>query len=83
MQNDNSILDTMMDAQKTLLDTTVENTRKLANGNTLVNETIEKGSEWYKNWLDNQKNIFSQTTEKATETAKTVKENTGDMTDFF
>ncbi|MBS1645332.1 MAG: hypothetical protein JST36_09870 [Bacteroidetes bacterium] len=84
MQNDNnSILDTMMDAQKTLVDTTVENARKFTNGNNMVNETIEKGSEWYKNWLDNQKNIFTQTTEKVTETANTVKENAGDMKDFF
>jgi len=84
MQNDNnSILDTMMDAQKTLVDTTVENARKFTNGNNMVNETIEKGSEWYKNWLDNQKNIFTQTSEKATATVNTAKENAGDMKDFF
>ena len=84
MQNDNnSILDTMMDAQKSLLDSTVKNTRKFTNGNALVNETIEKGSEWYKNWLDNQKNVFTQATEKAGETAKTVKEKAGDMSEFF
>jgi len=84
MANDNNtFMDTMMEAQKNLLNSTVENTKKLANGNMLVNETIEKGSEWYKNWLENQKNIFTQTTEKATETANTVKENAGSMNDFF
>jgi hypothetical protein len=83
MANENNFMDTMMEAQKTLLNSTVENTKKFANGNMLVNETIEKGSEWYNNWLENQKNIFSKTTEKVSDTAQTVKENAGSMNEFF
>src|SRR6478609_7587073 len=81
--NATAFMDTIVDAQKGFVNTLTENTKKLANGNALVNETIEKGSEWYKNWLENQKGIFAQTTEKVAETANTVKNNAGNMTEFF
>ncbi len=85
MANDNTtaFMDTMVEAQKTLVNSAVENTKKLANGNTLVNETIEKGSEWYNNWIENQKKLFTQTTEKVTETTNTAKNNAGNMNEFF
>ncbi len=85
MANDNTtaFMDTMVEAQKTLVNSAVENTKKLANGNTLVNETIEKGSEWYNNWIENQKKVFNQTTEKVAETTNTAKKNAGNMTEFF
>lgn len=85
MANDNntSFMDTMVEAQKNLVSSAIENTKKLANGNALVNETIEKGSEWYNNWIENQKELISKTTEKATETANTAKNNAGNMTEFF
>lgn len=79
----NNFLDTMVEAQKNLVNSAVENTKKFANGNAFVNETVEKGSEWYNNWLENQKAIFSKTTEQATETANSAKANAGNMTDFF
>ncbi len=82
-ENTTSFMDTMVEAQKGFINSVTENTKKLANGNPLVNETIEKGNEWYKNWLENQKNVFTQTTEKVTETANTAKENAGNMTEFF
>jgi hypothetical protein len=79
----NNFLDTMVEAQKNLVNSAVENTKKFANGNAFVNETVEKGSEWYNNWLENQKAIFNKTTEQATETANTAKANAGTATDFF
>ncbi len=79
----NSFLDTMVEAQKNLVNSAVENTKKFANGNAFINESVEKGSEWYNNWLENQKAIFNKTTEQATETANTAKANAGTMTDFF
>ena len=81
--NATAIVDTMVEAQKNLLNSAVENTKKFANGNTLVNETIEKGSEWYNKWLENGKTLFTKTTEKAAETANAAKSNTGNMTEFF
>src|ERR1700743_1186283 len=82
-QDSKNIVDNMMDAQKQVVDTLVENTKKIANGNAFVNESVEKGSEWYKNWLENQKNIFSQTTGKANAATDTVKENASKMNEFY
>jgi hypothetical protein len=80
-QDINNFTDNILNTQKQVLDTVVENTKKLTNGNTVLNETIEKGSEWYKNWLEGQKNIFSKTTAQATNTAETVKETVASATE--
>lgn len=81
-QDNKNFLENMVDAQKQAVETMVENTKKIANGNALVNDTVEKGSEWYKNWLESQKNIFSKTTDKATNATETVKDNMSKMTEF-
>ena len=83
----NNLVDNIVDTQKKVMDSVVENTKKFANGNATLNETIEKGSDWYKNWLETQKNLFTKVTseapkaaEKATETAK---EATEKASEFF
>lgn len=81
--NATDFMDTMVEAQKNLVNSTVENMEKFTNGNALLNETIEKGSQWYSNWMDNQKKFFSQTSEKATEATETAKTNANHMTEFF
>jgi hypothetical protein len=85
MANDNTtnFVDSMVEAQKNLVNSAMENTKKFTNGNALVNDTIEKGSEWYNNWMENQKKMFSQTTDKATETANTAQSNASNMGEFF
>ena len=82
-QNNTNFVENILDAQKQAVETVVENTKKLANGNTMVNETVEKGSEWYKNWLDNQKNVFAKTAEKASEVKDGATENATKMNEFF
>lgn len=72
-----------MDAHKNMVDTLVENTRKTAAGNTFVTDAMEKGSEWYKNWLKNQQDTFGKTAEKATEAQNTMKENASQAQNFF
>ncbi|RYD52118.1 MAG: hypothetical protein EOP52_08045 [Sphingobacteriales bacterium] len=79
----NQIVDNLMDAQKGMVDSMVENTKKMTAGNTMVSETIEKGSEWYKNWLDTQKSFFGKTTEKMTEAGETIKENAEKAKDSY
>jgi hypothetical protein len=73
-QDPKTLVDTMMDAQKGLVDTMVENTKRLSAGNPAISETVEKGTEWYKNWLEGQKALFGQTTQKATEATEAVKD---------
>jgi hypothetical protein len=82
-QDSKSFVETIVEAQKQMVDTVTENTRKFANGNNVVNESIDKGSEWYKNWLENQKSVFGQTTEKATAAAGNIQENAGKATEFY
>ncbi len=79
----NNIMENVMNAQKQVVDTIVENTKKITNGNTTLNDSIQKGTDWYKNLLDEQKNIFSKTTEKATATTDTAKENVSKMNEFY
>jgi hypothetical protein len=82
-ENNKGFMDTIVDAQKQMVNTVMENTKKLTNGNATINESMEKGSEWYKNWLENQKNVFGQTAEKATTTASNIQDNTGKMNEFY
>lgn len=82
-ENNNGFLDTIVDAQKQMVNTVVENTKKLTNGNTTIAESMEKGTEWYKNWLENQKNVFGKTAEKATTTANTIQDNTNKMNEYY
>lgn len=79
----NNIMESVVDAQKKMVDTVVENTKKVANGNAMVNDTMQKGSDWYKNWLENQKNFFAQTTDKATNATEAAKENAGKANEFY
>jgi len=78
-QDNKNFVDIMVDAQKQAVDTLVENTNKFTNGNSIVSETAQKSSEWYKNWLDSQKNIFNQTAEKTA----SMQNNMGQANEYF
>ncbi len=80
---DNNFVNTVVDAQKQAVDTMVENTKKFTNGNSLVNESVQKGSEWYKNWLDNQKNFFAQSSEKTANMTGNMQGNLNQMNEFY
>ncbi|XZF14040.1 poly(R)-hydroxyalkanoic acid synthase subunit PhaE [Chitinophagaceae bacterium MMS25-I14] len=82
-QDSKNFVENIVNAQKQMVDTMVENTSKFTNGNTLIADTMQKGSEWYKNWLDNQTNTFSKTAEQAGNATETVKENTTKMNEFY
>ncbi len=79
----NNIMENIVDAQKQVVDTIVENTKKITNGNSALTDNIQKGTEWYKNFLEDQKTIFSKTTEKATTATDTAKENVSKMNEFY
>jgi len=79
----NNIMENIVNAQKQVVDTLVENSKKITNGNTVLNESIQKGTDWYKNWLEDQKNIYAKATDKATVAGETVKENSSKLTEFY
>lgn len=78
-----NFVDTMVDAQKQMVDTITEQSKKFANGNTIVKETVEKGSEWYKNWLDSQNNMFTSAKEKAGSMNDKTQDNMSKMNEFY
>lgn len=82
-QNNMNFVENMIDAQKQAMDTVAENTKKFANGNNMVKDTVEKGSEWYKNWLDNQKNFFAKGANKANEMNENAQESASKMNEFY
>jgi hypothetical protein len=79
----NNLVENMVNAQKKAFETITENTKKYTGDNNLLNDTIEKGNEWYKNWLESQKALFDKTTGKAAAATETVKENTSKMSEFY
>lgn len=83
MANQENIMDNVVNAQKQVVDNIVENTKKFTNGNTMISEAMQKSSEWYKNWLESQKNIFTQTTEQAETTTEKAKENVSKLNEFY
>lgn len=82
-QNNKTLVDTVVDTQKKVVDTMVENTKKMANGNVMVNEAVEKGSEWYKNWLEGQQQFYTQATQKAAGVSGSVQDNASKMNEFY
>ena len=90
-QNNNKVVDTLVDTQKKVVDSVVENTKKFTSGNTILNETIEKGTDWYKKWLEDQKNLFTKATSQVADTTEAVKakaeeavkESTSKMNEFY
>lgn len=82
-QDNKTFVETVVEAQKQVVDTLAENTRKIANGNPLVNETVDKSSEWYKNWLETQKKTLNQTTEKTADMTNNMQDNMSKMTEFY
>ncbi|WP_344826698.1 poly(R)-hydroxyalkanoic acid synthase subunit PhaE [Rurimicrobium arvi] len=81
--NGSNFMESMLETQKNMVDTMVENTKKMTNGNTVINETINKGSEWYNNWLDSQKKAISATTEKAETFGSAAQEQANKMNEQF
>jgi len=82
-QDTKNFMDSIVDAQKQVVDSMVENTKKFTSGNAMVNDTLHKGSEWYKNWLDNQKSTIAQTAEKAANMNDNAQQNAGKMNEFY
>jgi len=74
---DTNFYQTWVDSQKKMIDNMTESASQLAK-NAEVNETLHKGSDLYKNWLDNQLSFMNEQTEKMKDakTAMTTEEIT-------
>lgn len=76
MANENkNFVETVLEAQQKLVDNVIETTKKASNNNSFVSDSMEKGKEFYKNWLEQQKKAFTGTTEKVENATSSAKEN--------
>lgn len=72
-----------MDAQQQVVDTMVETSKKFTNGNALMNDTIEKGTEMYKKSINSVKETIENVSGKTNTVKEEVKNSNNAMTDFF
>ncbi len=82
-QNNSNLMDSVLETQKNIVEKMVESSKKLTNGNTMINETLNKGSEWYQNWIDAQKKIMQSGNTQAETLGSTFKENAQKANDYF
>ncbi|HRP89355.1 MAG TPA: poly(R)-hydroxyalkanoic acid synthase subunit PhaE [Edaphocola sp.] len=75
MATEKNFVETVLEAQQKFVDNVIENTKNMSNNNAFVNESMEKGQDFYKNWLENQKKAFAGTTEKVETATNSAKEN--------
>jgi len=78
-----NIFETMVDASTKTMESLVENTKKFTNGNTLVNETIDKTADFLKKSTETAKENLSKATSQA-ENVKTEFASGGEkMNEYF
>ncbi len=80
--NGKNFVESVLEAQKNLVDSMVENTKKVTNGNSFINEAIDKGTESYKKWMEQQKEAISGVTGKAEDVKEAAKENFNKANEF-
>jgi len=69
-----NFVETVLEAQQKMVDNMVETTKQATQNNVFVNDNIEKGKEFYKNWLEQQKKAFSGSAEKVEQVTNNAKE---------
>ena len=75
-QNGKNFVETMLEAQKNMVDTLVENTKKATQGNSFINETIEKSNDTYNEWMNKQKETMDTVSKKAEDMTSNIKDST-------
>jgi polyhydroxyalkanoate synthesis regulator phasin len=80
--NGKNFVDSVLEAQKNLVDNLVENTKKVTSGNNFITDAIDKGTETYKKWMEQQKEAFNGVTEKAEDVKEAAKENFNKANEF-
>jgi ABC-type transporter Mla subunit MlaD len=82
-----NFFETVLDAQQQAVDTLVENTKKYTNGNAIINETLDKSTDFYKKTVDTAANTAKTVFEKVNGQADTLKQETNNtsekMNEYF
>jgi len=78
-----NFFETLVDAQQQAFDTMVENTKKFSNGNAIVNDSIEKGSEFFKKTVDATKESMDQVNAQTSNAQAQAKTGAEKATEYF
>lgn len=78
-----NFFENVLEAQQQAVETMVENTKKYTNGNAMLNDTIEKGTEFFKKSVDATKEAVEKVTGQANTVKEETKNTTNQLTDFF
>lgn len=78
-----NFFENMLETQQQVVDTLVENTKKMTNGNSMINDSIDKGTEIYKKAISSTKETLDKVTGTANTAKEEVKNNTQKANEFF
>ncbi len=78
-----NFLDTMMETQQKMMDSLVDTTKKMTNNNSSIDDIIKKGTDVYKNAMEETKKIYENASQKSTTANDEVKNNLEQMNSFF
>lgn len=81
--NQKNFFETMLDAQQQVVNTMVEQTKKFSNGNALLNDSIEKGTEFYRKSVDAVKDTVGKVNGQAETVKEEATQSTKHMSEFF
>jgi polyhydroxyalkanoate synthase subunit PhaE len=78
-----NFFETMVDASSKAMDTLVENTKKFAQGNPMVNETIDKTTEFFKKTTEASKENMNKAKSQAETVQTEMKSGSDKMNEYF
>lgn len=78
-----NFFETVLDAQQQAVETLVDSTKKFTNGNALINDTIEKSTEFFKKSVDSAKETIEKVSSKTNTVKDEATKGTNQMTEFF
>lgn len=73
----------LLEAQQNMVNTLVENTKKMAPGNAVLNDLMDKGTETLKNWTSKQQDTAKETREKFGNLQDNAKASGEKMNSFY
>lgn len=82
-KKNNDFVESILEAQQNMVDTFVENTKKVTDGNPILKDMMDKGTETFNSWKNKQKDTAKTAQEKINEFQTGTKENTEKMNQFF
>lgn len=81
--NPKNFFETMLDAQQQAVNSMMEQTKKFSNGNAMLNDSIEKGTEFYRKSVDAVKDTIGKVNGQAETAKEEAAQTSKQMGEFF